>query len=93
MGGAAPANGNNGSATQRGGAGGMAGAGAAGAAGQKGAAGQTGKGKNPSALFGKPGQGSSRHRRKKSVGSALLDSYFRREYLGDKETTVKKVIR
>lgn len=93
MGGAAPANGNNGSATQRGGAGGMAGAGAAGAAGQKGAAGQTGKGKNPSALFGKPEQGSSRHRRKKSVGSALLDSYFRREYLGDKETTVKKVIR
>ncbi|MDN5721041.1 hypothetical protein [Corynebacterium sp.] len=68
-------------------------AGAAGAAGQKGAAGRAGKGKSPGALFGKTGQGTSRQRGKKSLGSSLLDSYFRREYLGDKETTVRKVIR
>lgn len=96
-GGAAPVSGSNNAAGQRAGGNGMAAgagaAGAAGAAGQKGAAGRAGKGKSPGALFGKTGQGTSRQRCKKSLGSSLLDSYFRREYLGDKETTVRKVIR
>lgn len=65
----------------------------AGAAGQKSAASQAGKGKNPGALFGKAGRGPSRQRGRKTLGNSLLDSYFRREYLGDKETTVRKVIR
>lgn len=96
-GGAAPVSGSNNAAGQRAGGNGMAAgagaAGAAGAAGQKGAAGRAGKGKSPGALFGRTGRGTSRQRGKKSLGSSLLDSYFRREYLGDKETTVRKVIR
>jgi hypothetical protein len=95
--GAAPGNGGGmapagpGQANQGHRAGGVAGAGAAplGGAGQKGAGNGQGKQASAKSLFG-GGQGRSRGRR---TGGSLLDSYFRRQFLGEKATTVRKVIR
>ncbi|MEJ6548222.1 hypothetical protein PQI66_01525 [Corynebacterium sp. USCH3] len=92
MSGAAPASGSGqGGQAHRG-----AGAGAApmNASGQKPAANGQGRGASANSLFG-GGQGRrpGLRGRGKGSGSSLLESYFRRQFLGEKSTTVKKVIR
>lgn len=87
-GGAAPAAG-NGTHGHR-----ASGAGTApvGAAGQNGARTGQGKGASTGALFGN-GQNRRQKTRRMTTGSSLLDTYFRRQFLGEKSTTVKKIIR
>lgn len=63
-----------------------------GAGGQKGTRTGQGKGASTSSLFGS-GQGRRPKSRRTKTGSSLLDTYFRRQFLGEKKTTVKKVIR
>lgn len=72
-------------------AGGAGGAGAAplGGAGQKGAGSPHGKQASASSLFG----GKRGTRGAGRTGGSLLETYFRRQFLGEKATTVKKVIR
>ncbi len=90
VGGAAPAAGNG--SSNHGHRAGSAGTAPGGAAGHKGA--RTGQGKSAStgSLFG-GGQGRRPKSRGTKTGSSLLDTYFRRQFLGEKRTTVKKVIR
>lgn len=89
-GGATPAVGNgNGAHGHRAGSAGTA---PVGAGGQKGTRTGQGKGASTSSLFGS-GQGRRLKTRRTTTGSSLLDTYFRRQFLGEKKTTVKKVIR
>lgn len=89
-GGATPAVGNgNGAHGHRAGSAGTA---PVGAAGQKGTRTGQGKGASTGSLFGS-GQGRRLKTRRTTTGSSLLDTYFRRQFLGEKKTTVKKVIR
>lgn len=78
--------------------GGPGGAGAApvGGAGKAGAGAGAGNRRQASAgsLFGgRQGKKGRQGRRGAGIGGALLDTYFRRQFLGEKATTVKKVIR
>lgn len=89
-GGATPAAGNgNGAHGHRAGSAGSA---PVGTGGQKGTKTGQGKGASTGSLFSS-GQGKRLKTRRTTVGGSLLDTYFRRQFLGEKKTTVKKVIR